>query len=151
MRGSAWQWPTATEGGGTRLVARFSKAWDGTLLDPGARPAACGVTQAFTSGGDVAYGACQAALKAATYEIRSLVQRFTPAENARFVAAVTVPVVVFQGRIFGASLNQDELHVVEVTSGLTVWRVPDDLQSYAVDVIARQPWKNSTVAHMRPR
>lgn len=116
------------------LVHRFADAWDGTLLTAGRHELAYGVTQAFTTGADVAYAACQGAIKAALAEIQS--HAVAGAEQAALIAAIAVPSVVIQGRLFEAYLADDEeVHVDEVSSALVTWRVADPLTSYAINLV----------------
>jgi hypothetical protein len=66
-----------------------------------------------------------------------LSSRSSRQQNEHLITAIAVPVVVVQGGIFEASLNHDDLHVIEVSSGLTLWRGPHDLHWYAVDIVTR--------------
>jgi len=79
-----------------------------------------GVTQAFTSGNDVAYAACISASKAAS---GLAAKADIASERQGPVAEILLPVVIIEGRLFECFLDEHGSVIVnEVAEGTLVWR-----------------------------
>ncbi|MFK4474902.1 hypothetical protein ABH897_004670 [Paenibacillus sp. RC73] len=79
-----------------------------------------GLTQAFTSGNDVAYNPCVSVSKAT----RSIAKEYDAQRNERYVN-ISFPVIVIDGKLFETYLNvNNEMCVSEVNKGILLWRNP---------------------------
>jgi hypothetical protein len=82
-----------------------------------------GITQGFTTGKDVAYEACTS-VAAAAVAIVGEADR-PRAHGERKYIEIAFPVVLIDGRLFEAFINESQtLEVGELTSGNLVWRNP---------------------------
>lgn len=76
-----------------------------------------GLTQAFTSGNDIAYNSCVSVSKAT----RALINKIS---NDRFVQ-ISFPSLVIDGKLFETYLNEsNEMCVSELSKGTLLWRNP---------------------------
>lgn len=83
---------------------------------------AFGVTQAFSSGKDVAYQACIGAAKSSVAQAKEADLGYK--RDSPFFEII-VPVVVIEGQLFECYLDpSDQIAIGEVTSGTLVWRNP---------------------------
>jgi hypothetical protein len=81
-----------------------------------------GVTQAFTSGKDVAYEACVSVTSAAVAQAK---EADVASKRGRAIAEIVFPVVVVDGKLLEAFLSDSgEVLVHETESGVLVWRNP---------------------------
>jgi len=79
-----------------------------------------GLTQAFTSGNDVAYNSCVSVSKAT----RSITERYDEQKNEKFVN-ISFPVIVIDGKLIETYLDDNnEVCINEVNKGVLLWRNP---------------------------
>lgn len=79
-----------------------------------------GLTQAFTSGNDVAYNSCISVSKAT----RAISKSFDEIKGSKY-ANICFPVIVIDGRLFESFLDENnEMKVSEINEGTLLWRNP---------------------------
>lgn len=102
-----------------RNLAHKKEIQDLNLFSLPERPG-YGLTQAFTSGNDVAYNSCISVSKAT----RAIVIQADQIRNERYVN-ISFPILVIDGRLFETYLNDsNEMSVNEVSQGILLWRNP---------------------------
>jgi len=83
------------------------------------RRPAYSITQAFTSGNDVAYSACLSVSKCASSKANEDNQRL----QRRAIAEIVIPIIVIEGKLFESYLTEEgETVVTEIKSSTLLWR-----------------------------
>lgn len=116
--------------GGQRILRKLAhdRVWPIELFDID-QPHAHSITQAFTTGRDVAWEACLSASKAAHYEA-SL--------NGQGIAIVALPLIVIDGPLYYCELTSEgAINLEAVEQGDLVWSRPDSSPFVIVKVIRR--------------
>jgi hypothetical protein len=108
---------------------------------------AYGVTQAFTTGNDVAYGAAMSVAKAAAGETQEA-DEYT--DRGQPICLIVFPVIVVDGHVAEAKLQPDgELHVQAINESVLVWRNPVMHGLHNMITIVRREEVSAYVSRMK--